>query len=804
MSIKKLSAFFVMLMIMVSAGICAHAATMTANGEVNGVLSLPKNEAEAYKHYEYQIDMTDGNDKYTFKRPSTVDGFDDGIWPDGLTISETGLLSGTMTSDGVFINIGVLITSKEDNSRKLLTCKLTIDKRQVVAVVQGGTYIYDGQPHEAKAELHDMDGNKIDAEPIISYSTSDGNPPVEVGSYSVNVTSPTGCTIINTVTSNITISPVTSPAISIQDKSVPYTGQPQGIEKSEVTVTPNAEFVIEYQAPGSSVYTETKPTASGRYSVRVRTTDRNMPVTYAYATFTIRPEAINFTVKQTSVIYNKAEQEPIITANTTEDIGYTVSYTDENNNPIQGKPINAGTYHIVITFDDPDRYTVGDITSSVFTINPQEVTLKIPIKSYPYKDGTSYKPVVEPSIEGFDLYTVRYQLIDDDLNPIGDPVEEISAIGTYNVIFTLTDSVNYKFGTGNAQSVQVATQTINFTFTDLNKVYSGEPQYATVTPDKEEYKGHYSVVYSQNGVSVEQPTAAGTYYITIRPGTGYGTGTKDPEYPYLVIEPKEITFSVTTPLVTYNGSPQTATLSNSENISTGYKVTYRDSEGNISTDVTSSGTYDVLVEMTNSNYKLENNLVGTFTVDKNIYLALGNSPAAMIYRDVAHINDADWQAGALNALIENRKFGEGYVPALCSADVLYNKINGMELDGDTSTVIVKDINDFVDPGLMVDDEKLTGTLNQVEDNLYRVVYTNGDITYNRYVMVVGKIGDTNGDGSVNAVDANLLDGLNNTPLSVKEGRIWDVNKDGTLDSKDAEDIRNRFRIKLTSYYPWVN
>ena len=807
MKIKHLTAFFVMLFVVVSAGVCVSAANMTAMGEVNGSLSLPKNAAEAYKPYEYQIEMTDGNDKYTFKRPTTSDGFDDGIWPDGLTISETGLLSGTMTADGVFIDIRVLVISKEDNKKKVLKCKLTIDKRQVKAVVRGGTYPYDGQPHPAEAELHDMDGNKLDVKPIITYGTDhDVNPPVNVGTYSVNVTSLTGCTIVEPVTSSITITPIGSPAISIQDKSVPYTGQPQGIEKSEVTITPNAEFVIEYQAPGSTGYTETKPTASGKYSVRVRTTDRNMPVTYAYATFTIRPEEIDFTVTPVSVVYNKNEQEPSISPQSTEEIGYSVSYTDENDTPIAGKPIEAGTYNIIITFDNPDRYAVGSMTSRIFTIEPQEVTLKIPVKSYPYEEGKSYKPVVEPSIEGFDSYTVMYQLIDDESNPVGDPVEEISAMGTYNVIFTLTDSRNYKFGTGNAQSVQVATQTINFTFTDLEKEYNGSPQYATVTPDKEEFRDCYDVVYTQNGNPVAEPTAAGSYYITIRPKTGYGTGTKNPEYPYLTIAQKPITFTVTTPTVKYNGKAQKTTLSNSEDITTGYTVKYRDKDGNVSTEVTEAGEYDVLVEMTNSNYKLENSVVGKFTVETSVSLSLGNSPAAMIYSDVAHINEPEWQAAALDALVQNRKFSAEYVPAGCSVDILYNRINNIDLDGDKNTVIVNNINDFTDPGLMVNSTKIMGSAPvSVDgmDNLYKVTYTYEGTNYERYVMVVGKIGDTNGDGSVNAVDANKLDGLDRVPETVNEARVWDVNKDGKIDSKDAAAIRYRFRTKLTSYYPWV-
>lgn len=829
MNIKRLSVFFITVLLMLSAGVCAHAASFEVVGEENNVLKLP--DGQAYKHYEYQIIMADGNENYTFKRPvDSIDGFSPGIWPnDDFSISETGLISGTVNENKGFSVVNVLITSKEDNRKRNLRCMVSFTKRHVVAIVRGGTYPYDGLEHPAEVEFWDEEGNKLNIQPIVTYGNNDPNPPVNVGVYTVNVTSPSGCSITNSdITATITISPASSPSITIQDKTVPYTGEPQGFEKSEVKVTPNADFVIEYRVPGSNEYTETKPSAPGRHGVRVRTTDRNVPLTYAYATFTILPEEIDFTVTDNTKVYTGAGQKPEIQPSK-DNVGFTVSYTDEDGNTSTELPVNAGTYTINIRTNDTETYAVGTVSDNTFTIEPKIIIFTLEEETYIYEEKVSHKPVVITDPEDFDrnLFTVKYQRDGRD-----ELLDEISEVGNYNVIITFTDSKNYDVGTGTTRNVSVARNVIDFTFKDLEQEYDGTPKFAKVTPDEQLSVG-FDVKYYQNNKRVMEPKDAGEYSITITPHEGYGVGPNTPKRPKLVIKPMTLTLEADNTTQKYDGNTHTAdvTITNTpvpEDAHTAYTVQYRDSAGKLSNSVTKVGTYDIVIKLNSSNYQLAE-FNETLIIQSSISMNLGNSPAAMIFRDEAHADDKEWQDRVFEDFRRDRYFKPGYVPAGCTANVRYDCMF-LEFDGldmDTSTVIVKDIKDFEDPGVMLNDELVLGSEpEQVigyhpvlidggnRDGLYQVAYDVEGETLYRYIMEVkNKLGDVNGDGVVNAIDANYFDNLETEDFfgevkermvdGIIEGRVWDVNKDGRVGKSDGDAIRNRFRTKLVPYYPWV-
>ena len=118
------------------------------------------------------------------------------------------------------------------------------------------------------------------------------------------------------------------------------------------------------------------------------------------------------------------------------------------------------------------------------------------------------------------------------------------------------------------------------------------------------------------------------------------------------------------------------------------------------------------------------------------------------------------------------------------------------MDADISTVIVKNIDDFVDPGLVVNDGitdlPIIGNVTAVDgvEGLYKCTYSYNGQNYERYIIEVGaKIGDVNSDGNVNAIDANYLDKMNNVKITnVTEARIYDVDKNGVLNGDNAETI----------------
>ena len=160
--------------------------------------------------------------------------------------------------------------------------------------------------------------------------------------------------------------------------------------------------------------------------------------------------------------------------------------------------------------------------------------------------------------------------------------------------------------------------------------------------------------------------------------------------------------------------------------------------------------------------------------------------------------------GAVNTFKTNRIYNDTHYPKFTVPNT-----DESDFDADVNTVIVNDIKNFDDPGMVVNGaaSAVKGTLEAVDGakDLYKVTYTYDGGTLTRYVMVVGgKIGDANGDGILNAIDGNYITAkASGVPTTVTQARIWDVNKDGTLNRSDADAIYNRFSEPLKPYYPWV-
>lgn len=827
MRLKKIAVFFVMFLIMTATGVCVHAADFAVDTSVTpadtiiqGKYSLPKGQVS--KPYSAQIQMAGGNAGYTFRFDSTA------FVPPGLHISESGAITGTPTAFGSFRSINVYV-EHTDGTHKIITFTVELDAKHVILVVKApASPVYDGfTQYRASGQYKDEETGAVltDKTPSLYYikNGSRVDYALDAATYMIRYDIPLDLEVVSTEGDEFfTVARSNTAIVTARDKEVTYDGQPHGLTNEDITVTPaEAGHKEEYRRKGTSAYSSELPVAPGEYDVRVYTTSTNYEPSDTIVTLKITAQTVDFTVTNTSVPYNEQEQEPTITPSKT-DANYTVTYKDSAGNILEGKPKNAGKYTIDINLvtnpSYPVIYVKGNVDNEEFEITPIEVSLKIPVKSYTYAAGTSYTPIVVPEPAGFDKYSVKYHLLDENSQLVNDakyPASEISELGTYAVIFTLDDSVNYVFGTGNAQYVQVAEQTIDYKFKNLEKTYKRDTnQYAEVETTNGDFEGHYTLIYSQSGVQVT-PQNAGTYYITIRPDKGYGTGTKDPEYPYLVINKQLVTFSLAEgaqTTVNYDGEGHTVTVQHNDEsdiLNTEYTVSYRNqATGEITSSAVKAGTYDVLVTITNNNYIAEE-FNETLTVKSTVTLNMGNSPAAMIYKDSVHIDDAVWQTSTFEQLQTNREFTAENLPENCRASVKYPSItvDGKDLDTDVNTVIVSHINLFADPGVVINGEQRTSDENPVPvegmDGLYKLTYTHEGVDYDRYIMVVRIIGDTNNDGYINALDANYLDDKNDAPNGVTEARIWDVNKDGILDKADATAIRGRFKTKLVPYYPWI-
>lgn len=819
----KKSLFFIMLvfMFLFAVNICIQAA------EDNLVKSLVLPEGKAYQAYNETIQMKNEDEQYTFEMAKNS------RLPVGLSLSSDGVISGTPTVSAYYSAIKIKIT---DSSGKAVTKRFSmrIKARDIrLKIMVPAPAPYDGLPHDATVECYDNLTNELieNLTPKVTYGTERTEHAINAGTHIINITTPSGCKIVNPVTRTVTIEPLPVNELSVTGYTVDYDGNPHGIKAENVTLDPEeAGFAVEYRKRGTSEYTSDEPVTVGVYDVRVYTTNKNYVTQYANTTISIEGEKVDFQVSDNKFEYNGEGQAPVVTATKRGEpfTEYTVSYFDSMGHSVEeadlkdGKPYKAGTYRININFNEPDKYSVGSITSELFTIGKMEVTFKIPQKTY-YKADENNVPILQTPVvvsepEGFTGYTVQYQRLAVDGSAVGEPADQVSEIGTYRVIFTLTDTDNYTFGTGNAQYVEVAQKTINFTFTDLEKTYKRDTaQYATVTAttDGDLFTNHYIVVYSQNNVQIENPTDVGEYYITIQPEHGHGVGTKNPATPFLVINPQTVTFSVAEGEATevdYDGGDHTVNVTYNEEADItqeDYTVKYRNKDTNVESDAANvAGEYDIVIKVTNHNYKAASDVIGTFTVNTTYEFMPGNSPAAMIFKDGSK-TEAEQQS-IFEAFKVSREFTAENVPEGCEAGIKYPVFEPLrddrDLDMDPSTVILTDIADYQEPGIKINDETINeGVLSPVEgmDNLYTVTY-NGDSSLKRYVVVVnGRIGDVTGDGVVNAIDANHLDDLDRPAQTIKEARLWDVNKDGNIDRSDATAIRRRFSEKLKPYYPWI-
>lgn len=707
---KKISALFIMLMLMMLGGICVHAADFTVES-----IYLPT--GNAYEPYSAQIQMENGNSGYTFE-------FVSGFKPIGLTVNSDGSVTGTPISSGMYSYMKVLISHTDGTSAEVEFSMLIMPRKIKVNIDAPDGAVYDGATeYTADVTFYDMDGNVLsDITPTVKYGAKQLTSVIDAGTYSIEVSTPSGCLIKEITGDNyLYVKGADAAEISVGDKMFAYDGQPHGITADDVTVNPsNAGWAVRYKKNGASYYTADTPVDAGTYSVKVYTTNVNYEASSAYATLVIDGSTVDFTVENTTFEYDGNVHKATVTSS--EEVEYTVIYEDESGN-ITDEPVNAGKYKIKITLNDTTDFSVGIITNDILTITKKTIDFVIADNEFDY-DGIEHTPVVTTTSEIDDSeYTVKYYM-----KGSSDTYTSIKNAGTYNVLITFKNN-NYNVGDNSTNTVTINPIVIGFSVTDNEFDYDGEYHTAKITPNKEIASSDYTVKYVNQGVSY--------------------------------------------------------------------------------TSVKKAGVYNITITFPNENYSLADDFGATMTINAVLYLNLGNSPAAMIYKDADHADDTSWQESALNELKATRKFGS-YVPSGCDASVVYNVINSLDLDADANTLIVRDIDSFNDPGMVVNDGILngsvTGTVTAVDgvEGLYQITYTYGDVTKTRYVMEAGdKIGDVNGDTHVNAVDANYLVKQNKTPDGVKESRVYDVNKDGILDENDAAAIRNRFKAPLVPYYPWI-
>ncbi len=786
---KKLSAFFAVFVIVFAVGLCAHAAD-----DLAFVTSPELPTATANSAYSTQIAATGGKAPYTFELVNNV------YCPPGLTLTKEGLYSGTPTSGGVTYSFIEIRVTDSAGASVTQVFSLPIHAQLVRFELGENTFTYDKNPHTVTAVPYVDNVRREDIDYNITYGGAASQ--TDAGNYliKIQVTSP-GYVYGSKDKTYLYINRKDDLTVSFDDLVQYYDGSPKQ-PKVTVNSDPMPEYKVEYEGKDVEYPTSTNPpTEPGKYHVVCTINDNNfVPPTSNTALFEIARNRVDFTLDDTSNFYVGQTWNRTYKPSREDVTHYTVQY--EKNGQMHNKPEGVGTYtvHITLQDEDAEMYDVGTITPSTVTVRERTANFTVSDAVKQYSGEAQYPTITNDCELTPEQYTVKYYKSDDaeHLTPV-NPTE----VGTYTVVITLNDGIGYTMGTVSGNTFEITKKQVTFTVSDNSTTYDGSQHMATVDNDSDlQSPDDYNVQYKSASETLsDSVTDAGTYDIVIEvTNDNYELSATQPSYQYTV-SPKPVTFAITNNTVPYDGGEHKATVTpDDETLREGddYTVQYRNAGGALTNDVTAAGEYDIVITLKNNNYTLADGFSAKMTITSVASLNVGNSPAAKIYNESVEAE----RESKVNAFKTSRIYNDTHYPKFTVPNT-----EDADFDADVNTVIVNDIKNFNDPGMVVNGAAAVNGSDpaEVSDGLYKVTYTYDGGTLTRYVMVVGgKIGDANGDGILNALDGNYITAkASGAPNTVTQARIWDVNKDGALNRDDADDIYNRFAKPLVPYYPWV-
>jgi hypothetical protein len=333
-----------------------------------------------------------------------------------------------------------------------------------------------------------------------------------------------------------------------------------------VTVVPdNVPYTVTYN--GST----TLPVNAGSYAVQVTVSDPNYTGT-ASATLVVQqaPAQVTVTPGTLTQTYNGSPKS-VTVSTVPAGLANTVTYNGSST-----LPVNAGSYAVVATVNDPNYQGTASATLVV-----QKATAQITITSNSCTQtyNGSAKTVSVSVVPAGQAYTVTYN---------GSTTPPVNA-GSYAVVVTV-NTTNYQ-GTANATMVvQKATAQITITSNSCTQTYNGSPKSVSVSvvPSSQAY----TITY--NG-STTQPVNAGSYAVVVTVNTTNYQGTANST---LVIQKATAQISITQTTQTYSATPKSVTVTT---VPAGLAntVTYSGS----TTLKVNAGSYPVQVTVNNTNYQ---------------------------------------------------------------------------------------------------------------------------------------------------------------------------------------------------------
>lgn len=269
-------------------------------------------------------------------------------------------------------------------------------------------------------------------------------------------------------------------------------------------------------------------------------------------TLKVNKRAITVKADDVTAIYGEDEKE--LTYKVTE--GTIIDTDTLTFTATKAEGVNVNNYDITLVADD--EYTNYDITLDKGTYTINKATLTVTPSALTISKGADLPTTVKKTIDGFkyeDTEAILTGTLVYDFTGVNN-----NASGTYN--FTVkgyNDLENYTIAYNQA-TIVVTDSTVEIIIVDedLTTTYNGKTQ--TIDKSKVSFKdngspvviSNFTMTYTLNGETVENPKNVGTYVVTINfTDPVHGTGSTTFDY---VINKKDVTITLNEQTHTYDGN----------------------------------------------------------------------------------------------------------------------------------------------------------------------------------------------------------------------------------------------------------
>ncbi len=469
--------------------------------------------------------------------------------PGGLSIDNSGLISGLPTASGPFL-VAVTATNAAGCSAST-NLSLTVDKATPTATlaVNNSPVTYDANPHAATVTVSSssvpggvaniLTGGAADQTAAGTYAVTADFVPTDTANYNTLTAQPAGNFVIDKATPTATL--------AVNNSPVTYDANPHA-----ATVTISSSSV-----PGSVANILTggaaAQTLAGSYPVTANfvpndTANYNTLTAQSAGNFVIDKATALVALGNLSQTYD-GSAKPVTTNTTPAGLNVLLTYSNATYSASSDAPTNAATYTVYAVISDAN-YQGG--TNDTLVINKATPTATLAVNNSPVTyDANPHAATV----------TISSSSVPGSVaNILTGGAADQTAAGTYGVTadFVPTDTANYNTLTAQSAGnfvINKAAPTAVFAVNNSPVAYDGNSHAATATISSSSVPG--SVANILTGGAADQ-TAAGTYGVTAdfvpTDTANYNTLTAQSAGNFVIVSLQPVTIiSIANTSVTYSG-----------------------------------------------------------------------------------------------------------------------------------------------------------------------------------------------------------------------------------------------------------